>query len=118
MISRLGELEKLDCNCMVFPPSSVSIGGLSAVRAFFSSDLFDIDLKGAGVGPEEVSGLGDALQTVTVRSIDLSGNEALGTSGVCRLVSCCAGEQIVFVGLLHFVCFDIVTFVGQGGCGG
>ena len=102
MILRLGELEELDCSAvrtdsngqcrvikgMVFPPSSVCSGGLSAVRAFFSSGFVDFDLKGGGFRPEDVAEFGDALQTVTVRSIDLSDNGALGTSGVARLLEC------------------------------
>ena len=100
MILRLGELEELDCsalgrdsngrvsNGMLFPPLSVCSGGLSAVRAFFSSDFVDIDLKGVGIRSEDVAEFGDALQTVAVRSIDLTDNEALGTLGVARLLEC------------------------------
>ena len=43
--------------------------------------------------------------------IDLSDNVSLLTSGVGRLVSCCAGEESVFVGLLLVVCFEIVTLL-------
>ena len=98
VILRLGELEELDCSgvrkdssgrdCygMVFPPSSVCSGGLSAVRAFFASDFVDIDLKGVEVRFQDVAQLGDALEAVVVRSIDLSGSTGLGTPGVARLL--------------------------------
>ena len=101
MILRLGELEELDCsgvregsfgwasNCMVFPPLSVCSGGLSAVRAFFSSGFVDFDLtKGVVFRPEDDAEFRDALQTVTVKNIDLSDNAELGTSGVARLLEC------------------------------
>ena len=93
MISRLGELEELDCSGvrngydgMVFPPLSVCNGGLSAVRAFFASGFVDIDLKGVEVRFEDLAELGDALEAVVVRSIDLSKSTGLGTSGVARLL--------------------------------
>ena len=94
---RLGQLEELGCTSessssgqrgmgMLFPPARVCSGGLSDVRAFFAADAVDIDLKGAGVGAEDVADLGDALEKVVVRSIDMSDNGALGTSGAARVL--------------------------------
>ena len=97
VIELLGQLEELDCGSksspgqvgmgMLFPPASVWNGGLSAVRAFFScGDAVDISLKGAGIRVEDVDDLVQGLEKVAVRSIDLSENGALGTSGAARLV--------------------------------
>ena len=97
VIELLGQLEELDCSSissfgqvgmgMMFPPASVWNGGLSAVRAFFScGDAVDISLKGAGIRVEDVDDLVQGLEKVAVRSIDLSWNGALGTSGAARLV--------------------------------
>ena len=97
VIELLGQLEELDCSSkssfgqfgmdMLFPPASVWNGGLSAVRAFFScGDAVDISLKGAGIRVEDVDDLVQGLEKVAVRSIDLSENGALGTSGAARLV--------------------------------
>ena len=54
--------------------------------AFFSGDAVDIDLKGAGIRVEDVDDLAQGLEKVAVRSMDLSENGALGTSGAARLV--------------------------------
>ena len=96
VIELLGQLEELDCSSksssgqvgtgMLFPPASVWNGGLSGVRAFFSGDAVDIELKGAGIRVEDVDDLAQGLEKVAVRSMDLSGNGALGTSGAARLV--------------------------------
>ena len=97
VIELLGQLEELDCGSksssgqvgmgMLFPPASVWNGGLSVVRAFFScGDAVDISLKGAGIRVEDVDDLVQGLEKVAVRSIDLSENGALGTSGAARLV--------------------------------
>ena len=97
VIELLGQLEELDCSSglsssgqpgtgMLFPPASVRNGGLSCVRLFFSGDAVDIDLKGAGIRVEDVDDLVRGLEKVAVRSLDLSENGALGTSGVARLV--------------------------------
>ncbi len=104
VIELLGQLEELDCGSesasglletsMLFPPGSVWNGGLSFVRMFFSGDAVDIDLKGAGIRVADVDDLAQGLERVAVRSLDLSGNGELGTSGVGRLVSSCAGESI------------------------
>ena len=116
VIELLGQLEELDCSSkssssqvgtgMLFPPASVWNGGLSGVRAFFSGDAVDIDLKGAGIRVEDVDDLVKGLEKVAVRSLDLSGNQALGTSGVGRLVSSCAGELVacVFFFVLFIAC--------------
>jgi hypothetical protein len=71
---------------MLFPPASVWNGGLSCIRAFFSGDAVDIDLRGAGIHVEDVDDLVKGLEKVAVKSLDLSGNGALDTSGVARLV--------------------------------
>ena len=104
VIELLGQLEELDCSResssgqvgtgMLFPPASVWNGGLSCMRAFFSGDAVDIDLKGAGIRVKDVDDLAQGLAKVAVRSLDVSENGALGTSGVGRLVSSCAGELI------------------------
>ena len=96
VIELLGQLEELDCGSvsssgqvgagMLFPPASVWKGGLSGVRLFFSGDAVDIDLKGAGIRVEDVDDLVKGLEMVAARSLDLSGNGALDTSGVARLV--------------------------------
>ena len=109
VIELLGQLEELDCSSkfpfgtgMLFPPASVWNGGLPGVRAFFSGDAVDIELKGAGIRVEDVDDLARGLEKVAVRSMDLSENGALGTAGVGRLVSSCAGELIAFV--ICFLC--------------
>ncbi len=96
VIALLGQLEELDCSRessfglvetgIYFPPASVWNGGLSCMRAFFSGDAVDIDLKGAGIRVEDVDDLAQGLEKVAVKSLDLSGNRALGTSGAARLV--------------------------------
>ena len=93
VIELLGQLEELDCSSksssgqvMMFPPASVWNEGLAGVRAFFSGDAVDIELKGAGIRVEDVDDLARGLEKVAVRSMDLSGNGALGTSGAARLV--------------------------------
>jgi hypothetical protein len=96
VIELLGQLEELDCSSksssgqvgtgMLFPPASVWNEGLAGVRAFFSGDAVDIELKGAGIRVEDVDDLAQGLEKVAVRSMDLSGNGALGTSGAARLV--------------------------------
>ena len=93
VIELLGQLEELDCSSksssgqvMMFPPASVWNEGLAGVRAFFSGDAVDIELKGAGIRVEDVDDLAQGLEKVAVRSMDLSGNGALGTSGAARLV--------------------------------
>ena len=95
VIELLGQLEELDCSSksssgqvgtgMLFPPASVWNGGLAGVRAFFSGDAVDIELKGAGIRVEDVDDLARGLEKVAVRSMDLSENGALGTSGAARL---------------------------------
>ncbi len=81
------------------------------MRAFFSGDAVDIDLKGAGIRVEDVDDLAQVLEKVAVSSLDLSENGALGTAGVGRLVSSCAGELIACV--IWFCAFSClcVTFV-------
>ena len=96
VIELLGQLEELDCSSMsssgqvgtgmLFPPASVWNGGLPGVRAFFSGDAVDIELKGAGIRVEDVDDLAQGLEKVAVRSLDLSDNRTLGTSGATRLV--------------------------------
>ena len=127
VIELLGQLEELGCSSksssgqvgmgMLFPPASVWNGGLSVVRAFFScGDAVDINLKGAGIRAEDVDDLVQGLEKVAVRSIDLSENGALGTSGVGRLVSSCAGELILFV--IRFCALSLLVrdVVLQGAC--
>ena len=96
VIELLGQLEELDCSSkstsgqvgmgMLFPPAAVCNGGLSVVRAFFCGDAVDMNLKGAGIRVEDVDDLVQGLEKVAVRSMDLSENGALGTSGAARLV--------------------------------
>jgi len=96
VIELLGQLEELDCSSksssgqvgmgMLFPPAAVWNGGLCVVRAFFCGDAVDISLKGAGIRVEDVDDLVQGLAKVAVRSMDLSENRALGTSGAARLV--------------------------------
>ena len=71
---------------MLFPPAVVCKGGLPAVRAFFAAEAVDVELQGCGVRVEDVADLGAALAKVCVRSIDVSDNWALGTSGAARLL--------------------------------
>ena len=129
---RLGQLEELGCTSdssssgqrgmgMLFPPARVCSGGVSDVRAFFAADAVDIDLKGAGIGAEDVADLGSALEKVVVRSIDMSANGALGTSGVARVLECvgrgvksvsmkgtglglAAGQELLSHGILPSLC--------------
>ena len=104
VVSRLGQLEELGCTSMLtsgsiflsgrhhhhlemlFPPAVVCKGGLPVVRAFFAAEAVDIELQGSGICAEDVADLGAALAKVCVRSIDISNNEALGTSGAARLL--------------------------------
>ena len=96
VVSRLGQLEELGCISsssgqpdrvdIVFPPAAVCKGGLPAVRAFFAAEAVDIELQGSGIRVEDVADLGAALAKVCVRSIDVSNNGALGTSGAARLL--------------------------------
>jgi hypothetical protein len=71
---------------MLFPPAVVCKGELPAVRAFFAAEAVDVELQASGIRVEDVADLGAALAKVCVRSIDISSNGALGTSGAARLV--------------------------------
>ena len=97
VVSRLGQLEELCCTstsssssqdrvAMLFPPAGVCQGGLPAVRAYFAAEAVDVELQGCGIRVEDVADLGAALAKVCVRSIDVSNNRALGTSGAARLL--------------------------------
>ena len=97
VVSRLGQLEELDCTStpssssqdrvdMLFPPAGVCKGGLPAVRAYFAAKAVDVELQACGIRVEDVADLGAALAKVCVRSIDVSNNGALGTSGAARLL--------------------------------
>ncbi len=97
VVSRLGQLEELGCTSvlslsdpdrlgMLFPPAGVCKGGLSSVRAYFASEAVDVELQGSGIRVEDVGDLGAALTKVCARSIDVSNNGSLGTSGVARLL--------------------------------
>jgi hypothetical protein len=77
-----------------------------------------VNMKGTGLGlaagqslqqgpsrtpcsAEDWPKLEDALRKLAkLEAIDLSDNGALGTSGVGRLVSCCAGESLSFMARL------------------
>jgi hypothetical protein len=56
------------------------------VRAYFAAEAVDVELQGCGIRVEDVADLGAALATVCVRSIDVSSNGALGTSGAAMLL--------------------------------
>ena len=71
---------------MLFPPAGVRQGGLPAVRAYFAAEAVDVELQGSGIRVEDVADLGAALAKVCVRSIDISSNGALGTSGAAMLL--------------------------------
>ena len=97
VVSLLGQLEELGCTstwssssqdrvAMLFPPAGVCQGGLPAVRAYFAAEAVDVELQGCGIRVEDVADLGAALATVCVRSIDVSSNGALGTSGAAMLL--------------------------------
>ena len=97
VVSLLGQLEELGCTstsssssqdrvAMLFPPAGVCQGGLPAVRAYFAAEAVDVELQGCGIRVEDVADLGAALAKVCVRSIDVSSNGALGTSGVAMLL--------------------------------
>ena len=97
VVSRLGQLEELGCTStssssdqdrlgMLFPPAGVCQGGLPAVRAYFAAEAVDVELQGSGIRVEDVADLGAALAKVCVRSIDVSNNGSLGTSGAARLL--------------------------------
>ena len=97
VVSRLGQLEELGCTstsssssqdrvAMLFPPAGVCQGGLPAVRAYFAAEAVDVELQGCGIRVEDVADLGAALAKVCVRSIDVSSNGALGTSGAAMLL--------------------------------
>ena len=97
VISLLGQLEELGCTstsssssqdrvAMLFPPAGVCQGGLPAVRAYFAAEAVDVELQGCGIRVEDVADLGAALAKVCVRSIDVSSNGALGTSGAAMLL--------------------------------
>ena len=127
VIALLGQLEELDCTStslsygqdrmgMLFPPAAVCKGGLPAVRAFFAAEAVDIELQGSGIRVEDVADLGAALANVCVRSIDVSKNGALGTSGVGRLVSSCAGEFVALVICLFAFLLLIFDVCLQGAC--
>ena len=97
VVSLLGQLEELGCTStsssssqdrvdMLFPPAGVCQGGLPAVRAYFAAEAVDVELQGCGIRVEDVADLGAALAKVCVRSIDVSSNGALGTSGAAMLL--------------------------------
>ena len=97
VVSRLGQLEELGCTStsssfdqdrlgMLFPPAGVCQGGLPAVRAYFAAEAVDVELQGSGIRVEDVADLAAALAKVCVRSIDVSNNGSLGTSGSARLL--------------------------------
>jgi hypothetical protein len=97
VVSRLGQLEELGCTstlssssqdrvAILFPPAGVCQGGLPAVRAYFAAEAVDVELQGCGIRVEDVADLGAALAKVCVRSIDVSSNGALGTSGAAMLL--------------------------------
>ena len=92
VVSRLGQLQELGFTStlfgrgMLFPPAVVCEGGLPAVRAFFAAEAVDVELQASGIRVEDVADLGAALAKVCVRSIDISSNGALGTSGAARLL--------------------------------
>jgi hypothetical protein len=97
VVSRLGQLEELGCTSvlslsdqdrlgMLFPPAGVCQGGLPAVRAYFAAEAVDVELQGSGIRVEDIADLGAALAKVCVRSIDVSNNGSLGTSGAARLL--------------------------------
>ena len=87
---------------MLFPPAVVCKGGLPAVRAFFAAEAVDVELQGSGIRVEDVADIGAALANVCVRSIDVSGNGALGTSGAARLLEVVGrGVKSVKIGRAH-----------------
>ena len=61
-------------------------GRATCVRAFYAAEAVDVELQASGIRVEDVADLGAALAKVCVRSIDISSNVALGTSGAARLL--------------------------------
>ena len=94
---------------------NVSLGTSGAARLLevVGRGVKSVSLKGTGLGFEERQPgrqqpvvcsdddwgrLEGALRGLSaLEAIDVSDNRALGTSGLGRLVSCCAGEVLLFV---------------------
>ena len=92
--------------------------GVAMVLEWVGPGVKSVSMKGTGLGlaagqslqqgpshapcsAEDWPKLEDALRKLAkLEAIDLSDNGALGTSGVGRLVSCCAGESLSFMARL------------------
>ena len=86
--------------------------GLAAGTTTQSGSMYSLQPSRASCSDSDWARLEGALRGLAaLDAIDLSDNVWLLTSGVGRLVSCCAGEESVFVGLLLVVCFEIVTLL-------
>ena len=65
-------------------------GGAASVKS--------IDLRNGGFGESNVSSIALLFgKFENLLAIDVSDNVSLGMSGLGRLVSCCAGEVLLFV---------------------
>jgi len=88
---------------------SVSLKGTGLGLAAFQVSQYHGQHKVLACSGEDLTRLEEALGGLSaLYAIDLSNNGALGTSGVGRLVSSCAGELIDFViQILSFLCVSV-----------
>jgi hypothetical protein len=113
-LRKLAKLEAIDLS----DNGALGTLGVAMVLEWVGPGVKSVNMKGTGLGlaagqslqqgpsrtpcsAEDWPKLEDALRKLAkLEAIDLSDNGALGTSGVGRLVSCCAGESLSFMARL------------------